>query len=306
MFIALVIIMALLLGSYVYAIQSKEILDEEARKSASGNFVTLSQGMVHYELSGPSNGQTVVLVHGFSSPYYVWDNNCSALEKAGFRVLRYDLYGRGFSDRPGAVYDRDLFDRQLLELLKELKINLPVHLVGLSMGGAVSISFVDRHPETVAKLVLISPAGFPVKEGFGVKLSKIPLLGDYLFAVAGDSVVLSRLSKVFKEPGRFPEFKEKSKTQMKYRGYNKALLSTLRNMHMHSLREAYERVGKQNKAVLLIWGRDDQILPFTNSEKVRKAISHLEFHAIEDAGHVLNYENPGVVNPLLINFLTSK
>jgi len=90
---------------------------------------------------------------------------------------------------------------------------------------------------------------------------------------------------------------------MKYKGFKRALLSTMRNMHMHSLSETYKRVGKYKKPVLLIWGRKDHVLPFMNSKRVKEAIPHLEFHAIQGAGHNSNYENPEIVNPLLIRFL---
>lgn len=90
---------------------------------------------------------------------------------------------------------------------------------------------------------------------------------------------------------------------MKYRGFNEALLSTMRHMNMKSLGDTYGRVGKQEKPVLLIWGRQDDVLPFKNSEKVKEAIPHVLFHAIKGAGHNLIYENPEIVNPILYEFL---
>jgi pimeloyl-ACP methyl ester carboxylesterase len=51
----------------------------------------LSNGVVHYELTGSEDAPVVVLVHGFSVPCYVWDPTFEALTEAGFRVLRYDL-----------------------------------------------------------------------------------------------------------------------------------------------------------------------------------------------------------------------
>ena len=57
--------------------------------------------------------RTVVLVHGFSVPYYIWDSTTTALAAAGYRVVRYDEYGRGLSDRPNVDYTADLYDRQL-------------------------------------------------------------------------------------------------------------------------------------------------------------------------------------------------
>ncbi len=122
-------------------------------------------------------------------------------------------------------------------------------------------------------------------------------------AVLGDAVLLSEIQGAFAEPEKLSKYEEKFKVQMKYRGFKRALLSTLRNMHMHSLSETYKRIGKQKKPVLLLWGRKDHVLPFTNSERVKEAIPHLEFHAIQGAGHNSNYENPEIVNPLLVRFL---
>ncbi len=94
----------------------------------------LTDGIVRYEMAGPPDGQVVVLLHGFFNAYFVWDNTFDALAQADLRVLRYDLYGRGYSDRPNTQYDRDLFDRQLVNLLAALDVTRPVDLVGPSMG----------------------------------------------------------------------------------------------------------------------------------------------------------------------------
>jgi pimeloyl-ACP methyl ester carboxylesterase len=294
---------AFLILSYVYALDvGKEITDTD-RKHLPGQVIGLSQGVVYYEMNGPSTGKTVVLIHGLTTPSFVWDKNMDALVEAGFRVLRYDLYGRGFSDRPRAVYDRDLFDKQLLDFIKVLGPKEPVHLVGFSMGGAVAVTFTERHPEMVSRLCLISPAGFLMREGLGAKLVKVPILGDYIFALFGNRVLLSRLSKVFVQPEKFPEFREKFETQLRYKGYKHAVLSTLRHMDMHGLAETYQRVGKLGKRVLMIWGREDQVIPFENGEMVKKAIPHVIFNPIHEAGHVSIYEKPESINPLLTQFL---
>ena len=134
-------------------------LDAQSRANLPGEFVELADGVVHYEVGGPVDGQKVVLVHGFTTPYFMWDNNFDELTGAGFRVLQYDLYGRGYSDRPHLVYGLDLYDRQLLNLLDALNFNEPVDLVGLSMGGPITGTFTDRHPRRVRKLTLLAPAG---------------------------------------------------------------------------------------------------------------------------------------------------
>lgn len=299
-----VLIVLALIASYLYAINSKPELDDEARKAAPGRFIQLSRGMVHYEMAGPESARTVVLIHGLATPSFIWDYNYDALVNAGFRVLRYDHYGRGFSDRPDVVYDRELYDQQLLELLQKLEIKPPVHIIGLSMGGAVATIFADRHPDIVDKLGLIAPAGFPIDEPLVVKLATMPILGDYLMAVVGDRVIFEGVKDAFVDPDKLPEFEIKFKVPLQYDGFQRAVLSTLRNMEMNSLVETYQHVGQQQKPVLLLWGHKDNVLPFANSEKVREAISHLVFRDIVDAGHNLNYENPEIVNPILQEFLS--
>src|SRR5687767_5114610 len=136
-----------------------EELNEFTRKEASGSFVQLSDGFTHYELSNPEAEETVVLAHGFSVPYFIYDPTFAFLTQAGFRVLRYDLFGRGFSDRPETRYNIDLFVRQLGDLLDALHLTRPVSLVGLSTGGPITATFTLRIPERVDKLVLIDPVG---------------------------------------------------------------------------------------------------------------------------------------------------
>ena len=69
-------------------------ITNEVRKQASGSFVRLAQGFTHYELAGPEDGPVVLLVHGFSVPYYTWDRTFPALAGA-FSRYTLDLYGRG-------------------------------------------------------------------------------------------------------------------------------------------------------------------------------------------------------------------
>ena len=110
-----------------------------ARQDASGDFVTLSQGVTHYEWLGPARGPVAVCVHGLTTPSFVWRGLARGLARMGFRVLIYDLYGRGYSDRVQGRQDRVFFLRQLNDLLADQQVNGDITLVGYSMGGG------DRH-----------------------------------------------------------------------------------------------------------------------------------------------------------------
>lgn len=302
--LVLVILLILIIPYFAFDRESAT-LTETARKQLPGKFVALSGGHTHYQWEGPASGPVVVLVHGFSTPLFNWDHTAPALTRAGFRVLRYDLFGRGFSDRPATDYNEDLFDRQLLDLLSALKVNGPVDLVGLSMGGAVATIFSARHPERVKKLALIAPAGFPVKIPFTGKLVRIPLLGDYLMRVVGDRSLVKAVTNSLFRPERAPEYVDKYKAQMVYKGYKRAIVSTLRHFDLNNQQAAFEAAGRHPRPVLLFWGKEDAVVPFEHSQRVLKAMPRARLVAIENSGHVCQYETPEAVNPELVRFLSN-
>ena len=71
---------------------------EAFRKKAPGRFAKLSQGVTHYQWVGAARGPVIVCIHGLTTPSPVWYAIAGGLERIGYRILIYDLYGRGFSD----------------------------------------------------------------------------------------------------------------------------------------------------------------------------------------------------------------
>ena len=297
------VIVLILLMTYSLIDQEKIKLNDTVRASLPGQFVKLSLGVVHYELAGPENAPTIVLVHGFSVPYYIWDRTFAALTQAGFRVLRYDLYGRGFSDRPEKDYNLDLYDSQLEELLPALNIQGPIDLVGLSMGGPIVASYANHHPDQVRSLILIDPEVAPVsiRQIFPLNL---PLIGEYFMTVFVASVQLPKSqSSDFYRPDKFPDWEAMFRVQLQYKGFRRAILSSIRFMPSMDAAAEYSAVGKQNMPVLLIWGREDKTVSAADIQQLKELIPGIEYHIIEAAGHIPQYERPEVVNPLLVNFL---
>jgi pimeloyl-ACP methyl ester carboxylesterase len=180
----------------------KTSLAHEVKSHAPGKFVHLPEGFVHYEIGGPENAKVIVLIHGFSIPYYVWDPTFEALKTSGFRVLRYDLFGRGYSDRPNAKYERKFFVQQLDNLLKALEIMGPVNLVGLSIGAAVASGFTTICPTRVDRLVCIAPH----HAAMNISLLDVPILGEYLAAAFFAPSLPKRQREYFYLPERFPEW----------------------------------------------------------------------------------------------------
>lgn len=279
-------------------------LTELTRTEASGSFIQLSDGFTHYELSNPEVQETVVLVHGFSVPCLIYDPTFAFLTGAGFRVLRYDLFGRGFSDRPEINYNIELFTRQLADLLDGLDLTGPVHLVGLSMGGPITASFTARFPDRVSKLVLIDPVGArPIVLGRIVRAIATPMIGEVLIGLLGSVRVIKMLADSPFDREHIGEFGPRYIAQLEFKGFKRAILSTIRNHMLDSFLQVYQRVGKLDKPVLLLWGRNDHAVPLKHSELLQAAMPHAQFHVIERAGHIPHYEKPEEVNPVLLRFL---
>lgn len=291
--------------SFSYRDETRD-LNELTRKEASGSFIQLSDGCTHYELSNPTSEKTVVLVHGFSVPYFIFDPTFEFLTKSGFRVLRYDLFGRGFSDRPDIRYGIDLFLRQLCDLLDALNLTGPVSLVGLSTGGLISAAFLARFPQRGSKLVLIDPIGAkPLPFALALKVAAMPFVGEAILSRIRSDGRPENLVSHFFDRERIGEFRSRYIAQMQYRGFRRAILSTIRNRMLDSFMDVYERIGKMDKPVLLFWGRQDYTVPFKHSAVLRAAMPGMEFYVIENCGHIPHYEKPAEVNPILLRFLGS-
>jgi pimeloyl-ACP methyl ester carboxylesterase len=283
-----------------------EVLNDGIRAKAPGTFVRLTEGITHYELGGPPSGPIAVLVHGFSVPYYVWEPTFQALVQAGARTLRYDLYGRGFSDRPRGPYTIDFFVRQLKELLEAFGMER-VALIGLSMGGPISATFAARYPEHVRRLGLIDPVGFqPMPLSAALKLALVPGLGELALGLIGDEALLNGMAADFFDRELIGLFLSQYRIQMKYRGFKRALLSTLRGDALAGCPQAYLRLAERDIPVLLIWGRDDRTIPIETSRQIIEAIPRIRFIPVENCGHIPHYERPEVINPILVQFVGEK
>ncbi len=273
-------------------------LNDEVRAQAPGSFVNTPMGVVHYEMAGPPEAQTVVLVHGGTVPYYLWDPTFAALQDAGFRVLRYDLFGRGYSDRPDAAYSNAFFEQQLFDLLQALDITDPVDLVGISMSGAIVAGFTAHHPELVRRVVIMDP----FHERMNIPLLGLPGVGDYIMTVFMEPALPKMQLDDFYRPERFPDWPDRYRFQMQYKGFHRALLSTLLNFANEDKLPYFQALDATGKPVLLMWGEQDRTVPYETHTRVTSVL-HGEFLPIPEAGHLPHLEQPDIVNPKIVSFL---
>ena len=288
-------------GIYRLADPEQLEIDSSVRQSVAGEFASLSDGYTHYELGGPANGRVIVLAAGFSVPYYIWDPTFASLVGAGFRVLRYDYYGRGYSDRPRVAYNDDLYVRQLDELLNVLHITGPIDLAGISFGASVITSFADKYPERVQSLVYFDPS---IRRPHGTTLlAGFPAAWSYLTAIFDErSWADSQLDDFF-HPERFPDWPARYREQLRYKGFRRARLSEFVTNAGVNQGEQLKRVGEHPRSILVIWGKQDRTVAFEESEWFMKTLPQASLLAVESAAHLPQWEQPQIVHPDLIRFL---
>jgi pimeloyl-ACP methyl ester carboxylesterase len=281
----------------------KEELNDAVRSRLGGSYIRLSGGVTHYALEGPENGRVVVLVHGGTVPMFTWDVVSPALAAAGCRVLRYDMFGRGYSDRPPATYNREFYGKHLLELLDKLNFKEPVDLVGYSFGGGIVADFSARHPMRVRQLGLISPVVYNFKTP---RIFRIPVLGEFLARIAGVRTITKRAKSMFEGTQLYRRHVDLFAEQTTFRGFQASMLSMIRSDAIGDYRKSFETVGKQKKNVLLIWGSRDPEIPEEVINTARRLIPDVQFIELPDAGHNIVFQKPEQISAMLGDFLRSK
>ena len=284
----------------------KKPLDDEARKNAPGTFVKLSNGLTHYQWHGPENGQTLVLVHGFSTPSFVWRGILPPLTEAGFRVLTYDLFGRGWSDRPNADYSLEFYRTQLFELVKSQSLNGTFHLAGYSMGGLIATDFAAAYQDRIRKLFLIAPAGLKASLGGVPTLLRFPAIGHWMAEYIWSKRLLADMAKPENQGKALPDLLERYHEQMSYPGYMRALRSTLLQTPLLDGIEPYRRLSLTPVSIGAIWGSKDMVTPPAGAEKLENLFPDADIDFCDPAYHAITYSHPEAVASHMIRHLKEK
>jgi pimeloyl-ACP methyl ester carboxylesterase len=250
--------------------------------------LNLPSGRTGHLVAGPVEGPTVVFVPGATLPMFVWDDLAASLASSGFRTIRYDLLGRGGSAAPRIRYDAELFDRQLTELLDVLEDGRPVHLVSLAFGALISAGFAERHPARVRSLTYVAPDGFGVELSPAARMLLRPVVGEALLGLAGTRILLSRLADYSDRVEVVEQLRTRFRPYVSAPGYQRAVLSSVRNMPIHDAEALY----RHNRAIptLVLWGRDDRVTPLPRPEALAAAMPAARVQIFDATGHLPQVE----------------
>tara|TARA_B110000003_G_scaffold5349_1_gene5664 strand:+ start:1155 stop:2069 length:915 start_codon:yes stop_codon:yes gene_type:complete len=253
----------------------------------NGNFAELKNGYTYFNINNRSSENTLVFIHGFSVPSYIWDKTYNSAKEKGYKVIKLDLYGRGFSGNPSLDYTDELFANQVIELLEVLEIKTATFL-GLSNGGRVISKIADLKPNIVEKLVYVSASSFNSHKELENKNVSENEIKDFI-ENKYPTISSGQLSD-FKYPENYPNWDDKYEELLRYNGFAKALISTLKN-HVN-LDSENKEISDSNKTVYTIWGDSDSVIVYNEiKNKLNKLLPNRFEYIVPNSGHLPHIEN---------------
>lgn len=279
-------------------------VEQRRKDGVSGELVALSRGTTHVLRDGPENGPPAILIHGLTTPTYLFAGVIPQLAKAGYRVVAYDLYGRGLSDRPLGKQDLRFFLDQLNEVLAHEQIDEPYLLLGYSMGGAIAAAKAAENPDEISSLVLVAPTG--LARANTPKLAELPIVGDWVMWVLGGFLLRQRLNSPSFTASSVPDLPERERKETKTKGYLPSVLSSIRQTVQADLSHAHQKIAEAHIPVLAIWGEADRSVSLKSLARLAELNPAAWHHQIDGGDHGIIHNRPGEVGTEILRFLKAK
>jgi len=254
----------------------------------------------YLERSG-GGGTPVVIVHGFGADANAMAGFATRL--ADRRVIVPDLPGFGEHPLPeGMVPWEDEYVARLAAFLGELGPG-PYDLVGSSMGGAIVGALAARHPELVASLVLIAPAGVPAeRENDFFRRARE---GENPLDIASVEDFDRVMATVFLRPPELPPNVKRWLVERNrpHRATRAAILATMAPFLVGGLEEVAPAI---RAPTLLVWGDSDRVTDPGAGETLASLVPDARLVIVPQAGHVPWEEAPAATYGAIRGFLAGR
>lgn len=277
---------------------------------------TLPDGLRMHHLD-EGHGDALVMVHGNPTWSFYWRHLVTALS-ADHRIIVPDHIGCGLSDKPGDdrypyVLERRVED--LTALLDHLGLTRNITLVAHDWGGMIALTYAVRHPERVARIVLMNTAGFGLPAGsplpWQLKLARTTRLSDVLIRGA-NAFVRGAARTCTVRPGRMtPILRAAYAAPYDSWEHRIAVQRFVEDIPLepgHPSWDVLEEVGKKlallrGKPALLFWGERDFVFTPAFLAEWRRRWPEAEVMSFPDAGHYVLEDAHEQIVPRLRVFL---
>ena len=273
-FIAVLALVTLLMVAS-YARARREVLSADAfrdlfRVKYGMSQCLLADGVTTFQVLNPSASTTIIITHGLSMGALTYLTLARCFARRGYRVVVFDGFGRGLSDRIATrPVDMDLLVRQLLQLLNHLGVERTA-IYGTSLGAAVAAAFVARHPDRAIAVGFeaphIRPSADPALHQLVAVTRYLPPLGRWLARVSVVPLLLGRGEKgvVGEEAAEIANHFER---QFEVVGHQADLLSMLTGDPIYSDHTGdHAAIGAHGTPVHFSYATDDSECPPATTE----------------------------------------
>ena len=251
-------------------------------------------------------GPAVLLLHGLGASLAVWGETIAPIAR-GNAVYALDLPGHGRSDKREEIeYDAIAGAHFLVQYMNSLGIST-ASLIGNSAGGLVTAICAILYPQRIDKLVLVDAAGLGRQMAWFLRLASLPLVGELLH-MPNVRNARNMIKSVFYESR--PVSVNLVEELIRARNTPAAKRSTLRalrsGINLGGLKKnmmVLHRLKDYGKPILIVWGREDRIIPVSHAYRAAEVLSDCQVHIIPRCGHWPQLERPEEFVPLVHRFL---
>lgn len=235
------------------------------------------------------DGFPCVFLHG-SGPgvtaYANWHKLFPIL-KDEYRVIAPDMVGFGYTERvEGQVYNMRVWVKQTIDLFDALGIE-KANLIGNSFGGALAMSFAINYPERVNKLVLMGAMGvsFPITYGL-----------DQVWGYEPSPANMAKLLEIFTYDHSFAtdelaESRYQGSIQPGFQESFSSMFPEPRQKGVEDMAGDQHYIRNIEHETLIIHGREDRVIPLSNSYELIQLIPNAELHVFGKCGHWTQIEH---------------
>lgn len=238
-------------------------------------------------------GQPLLYLHGLTG-WGRWETYHMAL---GVTNLVYAPQLPGWPDgqipaRLSSVWDCAQLMAQFLDVVKEKSVDL----VGHSFGGWIALAMAEDYPERVSHLVLVDAMGLDVPDAPAADLGRMDeeAFLKAAFAQTGEVVIRGDFAGVRENVRKGQEFEKQWKSR--------EIVETL--VHgSYADSQLTKRLSTITADTLVVWGREDHIVPWRHGEVLAQSIPRAKFAVIADAGHTPMREKRETFQRIVRDFL---
>ena len=257
---------------------------------------------VRLHVTDMGEGQPLVLIHGWPLSDEMYEYQYQYFVRKGFRVIGISLRGFGKSDKPYGKYNFDVFSDDIKTVLDELKIENAV-LGGFSMGGAVTIHYVNKYKSAhVSKLALFAAAApsWKQRSDYPYGITEEGAAGLIKETMTSREELIGGLGVAFAAEGtKLSTVKDKWLESINLSASPYAVTESIRSLGDLDLRPVLANI---TIPVAIFQGTKDKLISYDLAEQLHKGLKNSYIVKFEKSGHALFFEEMEKFNAELEKF----